>query len=182
MPNVTGQSKPKFGKLSKVPSAPPAPAAFVSTAEAASRLGVDPATAINMINDGRLGGTRGTQPSRPRWKVHVDSDGYLLDGAGVRVSDQTRPPINVEESLRRLGERLEHLERGDSRTAVSGIGEKRYREAALLLAATLERQREVLELQTRANQQLSESLAEQGRIITGLLVPDSEELLRVTES
>ncbi len=55
------------------------------------------------------------------------------------------------------------------------IPDERYRDAALLLSGTLEKQREALRLQTSATQLLNEALAEQGQIISGLLLPDTLE-------
>jgi hypothetical protein len=145
--------------------------AWVSTSKAAERLGVSPSTVRNMLNEGRLSGDRGAQPVRRRWQVRVNAEGYLVDEEGQVVAGQKAPRASLEMEVDELRGRVERIEQ---RLGPSGGGtnEERYQEASLLLSATLERQREALDLQMRANQQLSSALAEQGRIITTLLIPD----------
>lgn len=146
----------------------------VSTKEAAARLDVDPATIINMIRDGRLSGEPGQQPVRPRWRVHVNDEGLLIapSGTAVEPSRPTKPGAGVD-----LESRVAALERALGPQAAT----ERYREASLLLSGTLERQRQALDLQARATQELNEALAEQSRIITTLLVPGHDELVPTTD-
>lgn len=157
----------------------------VTPRDAAEVLGVHPSTVINMIRDGRLAGSPGPQPARPRWRVQVDGEGRLLTPEGRVVNPARVRPISRSVDGRPKGgdgeretgleERVAALERFIADRPQLG---DRYREAALLLAATLERQREAAELQTKAVQQLNEALAEQGKIIAGLLVPDTIDVER----
>ena len=126
-----------------------------------------------MIEDGRLRGSRGSQPLRPRWTVELNRDGFLINKSGKVVPDQ-RAPMPDEEDIADLRHRLERLERAGGQTPLA-IPDERYRDAALLLSGTLEKQREALRLQTSATQLLNEALAEQGQIISGLLLPDTLE-------
>lgn len=126
-----------------------------------------------MLNDGRLSGERGSQPTRPRWLVHLDSDGRLIDKEGVVVPDQDSAQQAKRSELDDIRRRLSALEESPRRSTRA----EQARDAALLLSATLEHQREATELISEANRKLSEALAEQGRIIATLLVPVSEEIL-----
>jgi hypothetical protein len=136
---------------------------WVSTADAARRLGVSTTTVIAMIADGRLSGRRGSQPQRARWHVETDAAGHLLDGARSPIGG-TAPAIA---GLGPLLARIAALETRDSSASA-----ERYREAALLLNDTVARQHEAAELQAEAARILSETVAAQARIIATLLIPD----------
>jgi len=148
----------------------------VTTSEAARRLGVTASTVRNMLSDGRLSGERGGQLTRKRWFIHLDSEGRLIDNSGVAVPEQDSTQAAIRAELDEIRGRIQALENSHKVSAKAGSAEN-LREAALLLSATLEHQREAAHLISEANRKLSEALAEQGRIITTLLIPDSEEIL-----
>ena len=114
--------------------------------------------------------------ARKRWLVHLDSEGHLIDNKGMAVPEQDLTQAAIRAELDEIRGRIQALEDSLKGSAKAGSSEN-AREAALLLSATLEHQREAAHLTSEANRKLSEALAEQGRIITTLLIPDSEEIL-----
>jgi len=148
----------------------------LSTSDAARRLGVDRATVVNMINDGRLKGKRDSQPVKPRWIVLTNTDGLLVSPNGEVLPNQAESPgMVIEKRIGQLADRVDALEARREAQVDRPSETERLREAALLLASTLEMQREAYQLGSQANHLLSEALAEQGKIIATLLVPDSIE-------
>lgn len=126
---------------------------YIGTSEAARRLGVSSATVRNWIRDGRLQGTRGTQPSRPRCFVLVDAAGRPLGAGGT--------PLQPYRGAAPEGERPPS---------------ERQRDAALQLSAVLETHRKAFGLALEALKFMDQALAEQGNIIAGLLIGDPAEI------
>lgn len=137
----------------------------MGTGAVARILGVSPPTVRTMLERGELLGERGGQPRRPRWRVAVDDLGRVVASDGTPVRPQ--PGGAAVSALAALEERVAALE------AHPEQAHERLREAALLLNATVERQREAAALQSKANEILSQTVAEQAQIISTLLVPDA---------
>lgn len=125
-------------------------ARYIAASVAARRLGVSPTTIRNWLRDGRLQGSWGPQPSRPRCYVLTAEDGRPLDGDG-------RPIASVH---------------GSTRMPEGFASEVAGRAAALQLSAVLETHRQAFGLVLQALTLMDRALAEQGQIIAGLLVDD----------
>ncbi len=142
------------------------PADHISTSEAARLLGVSASTVRNWLRDGRLQGSEGAQPQRPRLWVRVDEEGMPLGSDSVR------------NRAKRYGEPIERriaaLERQIRRDAPS---DERFRDAALQLSNAMEIQRHAFELQLEATKALNQAVSEQATIVAGLLVGDPLELV-----
>jgi hypothetical protein len=145
----------------------------VPASTVASLLGVSSATVINMINDGRLGGGRGPQPKRARWLVNVDDAGRPLapDGSPVEIA-------RTDASLADVVRRLATLERQVG--AAAPAPPQGAREAAILLAATVDRQQKALALHAEAFELLNQTVSEQAQVIATLLMPDSPEAAKLS--
>jgi hypothetical protein len=134
----------------------------VSTAVAATRLGVSPSTVLNWLRAGRLAGRRGDQPVRQRWYVAVDDDGRPLGSNGTPILTVPASDDDLAHGLRERLEAIADRERHGTN-----------REVALRLKAAGERQRRALELQSQAIRELAAALDEQGEAIAQLLLPDT---------
>lgn len=75
---------------------------YVPVAFAARWIGKAESTIRNMLDDGRLAGTTGDQPVRPRRYVKVDGKGRLMAPDGQPVESSGSP-----DALRNLSQRVE---------------------------------------------------------------------------
>ena len=135
----------------------------MSVGEAAEDLGWSPSKVRQWFHSGKLAGTRGPQPQRPRILICCDPSGRPLDSNGQPVAGQS-----LRARLDALDSRVRAVEiRISSSTEV-----ERLRDALLLQQDTFERQQRAYDLQARATQELSGALQEQAKIISTLLVGD----------
>lgn len=136
---------------------------YVGSREAAEILGWSPSKVRREYHAERLAGKRGPQPERPSILIRCDGSGRPVDPAGRPV---------VAQSLRvRFDDVERRLKALESRT--SGSSElERLRDAMLFQQSALESQRRAYDIQAKAAQELVETLEEQSKIISTLLVGD----------
>lgn len=146
---------------------------YLTVRQAADALGCSPSTVRERFHSGELSGITGPQPQRPRIQIRADQNGRPLDAEMRPIGDGSmRSRVDV------LEQRLHDLEAGERLDQRA----ERFRDAALLLRAVIERQQRASELQAAAVKELEAALADQSQIILTLLVGDADEVARTAPS
>ena len=146
----------------------PIPDGYLSTSEAAVALGCSSDKVRQMHESGELAGRRGAQPLRPRVYIRCDDLGRPLSPDGRPVGG---PSLHTR--IDDLSRRLEAIE--NQRSDPPDV--ERFRDAALLQQAVIERLQRAHDLQSQAARELADALAEQARVTSTLLVDDPQVLL-----